>query len=442
MTARDSLGGARSALIYIALAAGVIGEPRLAWFVGAPAVVLATVLSWPRLNRIPRVIITAVLAAIAAALALDPALLGPGFMTITRLAALIVGVMLLAHVLGNSRHLAIISEHLFAGRALTRYLSITFGTLFLAMPLNFGSVSVVSTLIGREIDTHGDSHGTRNAARAVLRGFGSASLCSPLSIAVVLTLTLVPGLHGWQLIGLTFPLAASYLLFGTVFRENENDTPGAPDRQAPDHVLPSWLFFGGCIGLICIATFASRAFLGLAYAQAVTCSCLLVVAIGLAGSPRGQRKPPRMDSIGNEVAIICGSAFLGATLSAFVSSRLGAAFELPAWAFPAIALGLPWTLFGGGLIGVNPLILVTMVGGLSGQLWPAGAGLGLAVAMVCGWGLTIAGTPYSANALLVQRLTGYDNWRITVHWSARLSLIALTLASLLAAGLTLALMRG
>ena len=149
-----------------------------------------------------------------------------------------------------------------------------------------------------------------------------------------------------------------------------------------------------------------------------------------------------MDSIGNEVAIICGSAFLGATLSAFVSSRLGAAFELPAWAFPAIALGLPWTLFGGGLIGVNPLILVTMVGGLSGQLWPAGAGLGLAVAMVCGWGLTIAGTPYSANALLVQRLTGYDNWRITVHWSARLSLIALTLASLLAAGLTLALMRG
>ena len=441
MAIADPLGALRSALIYIALAAGVAGDERLAWFVGAPAAVLAIVLAWPRLNRIPRVIITAVLISIGTALVSDPALLGDGFMTITRLSALVVAVMLLAHVLGNSHHLAIISEHLFAGRALTRYVSITFGTLFLAMPLNFGSVSVVSTLIGREISSHGDSRGTRNAARAVLRGFGSASLCSPLSIAVVLTLTLVPGLHGWQLIGLTFPLAAGYLLFGTAFREVETDTPGEHERQAPEHVLTSWLFFGGCIALICIGTFVSRAFFGLAYAQAVTCSCLLVVALGLAGSP-GRRMPPRMDSIGNELAIICGSAFLGATLSAFVSTQLGGAFELPAWTFPAIALGLPWALFAGGLVGINPLILVTMVGGLSGQLWPEGAGLGLAVAMVCGWGLTIAGTPYSANALLVQRLTGYDNWRITVGWSSKLSLMALTLASTLAAVLTLVLMPG
>lgn len=387
-------------------------------------------------------IIVVVLAAIGAALTFDATLLGAGFTTITRLTALIVAVMLLAHVLGNSRHLAIISEHLFAGRALTRYLSITFGTLFLAMPLNFGSVSVVSTLIGREISAHGDSQGTRNAARAVLRGFGSASLCSPLSIAVVLTLTLVPGLRGWQLIALTFPLAAGYLLFGTVFREDENQAHQPSERAVPEQVLTSWLFFGGCIALICIGTFVSRALLGLAYAQAVTCSCLLVVAIGLAASSPGRRRLPRMDGLGNELAIICGSAFLGATLSAFVSTQLAATFALPSWAFPAIALGLPWTIFAGGLIGMNPLLLVTLAGGLSGQLWPQGAALGLAVAMVCGWGLTTAGTPYSANALLVQRLTGYDNWRITIGWSAKLSVVALTLASALAATLTLLLMPG
>lgn len=439
MTDSAPLGGLRSALVYIALVAGVLGAERLAWFVGAPAVILAIALAWPGLNRIPRVIVSVVLAAIAAALVVDPGLLQSGLTTVTRLAALIVAVMLLAHVLGQSRHLAIISEHLFSGRALTRYLSITFGTLFLAMPLNFGSVSVVSTLIGREIEGHGDSSGARNAARAVLRGFGSASLCSPLSIAVVLTLTLVPGLHGWQLLGLTFPLAATYLLSGTLFREAEHKPVDGAARERPAQVLPSWLFFGACIGLICVGTFLSRAVFGLAYAQAVTCSCLLVVVIGLAAGP-GSRRPPRMDGIGNELAIICGSAFLGATLSAFVSAHLGGDFSLPSWMFPTIALALPWTLFGGGLIGINPLILVTMVGGLSGRLWPESAGLGLAVAMVCGWGLTIAGTPYSANALLVQRLTGYDNWRITVGWSLRLSLIALALASTLAAALTLGLM--
>lgn len=441
MTPTDRLGGLRSTLVYSALAAGVIGEQQLAWFVGAPAALLAIALGWPQLNLIPRVIITAALVAIAVALGIDPTLLGPGLMTITRLTALIVAVMLLAHVLGNSRHLALISEHLFAGRALTRYLSITFGTLFLAMPLNFGSVSVVSTLIGREMEAHGDSQGTRNAARAVLRGFGSASLCSPLSIAVVLTLTLVPGLHGWQLIALTFPLAAGYLLFGTVFRETENEPREDFDRRMPDRVGGSWLFFAGCIALICVGTLIFRSLLGLAYAQAVTCSCLLVVALGLAGSP-GNRRLPRMDSLSNELAIICGSAFLGAILSAFISTQLTAAFALPGWAFPAIALGLPWTIFAGGLIGLNPLLLVTLAGSLSSQLWPPGAGLGLAVAMVCGWGLTTAGTPYSANALLVQRLTGYNNWRITIGWSVKLSVAALALASALAATLTLVLMPG
>lgn len=437
----EHLGGVRSALVYVALVAGVLGNERLAWFLGAPAVIVAVTLAWPRLNRIPRVIITAVLLTTLGTLLDDPRLLGPGLITITRLAGLIVAVMLLAHVLGRSRHLAIISEHLFAGKAFTRYLSITFGTLFLAMPLNFGSVSVVSTLIRREIDGHGDSGSTRNAARAVLRGFGSASLCSPLSIAVVLTLTLVPGLQGWQLLALTFPLACGYLISGAFFREREPASAQGALRRRPPRVLPSWLFFGGTIGLICLCTFVSRALFGLAYAQAVTVSCLLVVVIGLAASP-GQRRPPRMDNIGNEMAIICGSAFLGATLSALVSSRLGHAFTLADWMFPAIAFGLPWTLFTGGLIGVNPLILVTMVGGLSGQLWPAPAALGLAVAMVAGWALTIAGTPYSANALLVARLTGYDNWRITVGWSLRLSIIALSLASLLAAALTIGLMPG
>jgi Na+(H+)/acetate symporter ActP len=59
-----------------------------------------------------------------------------------------------------------------------------------------------------------------------------------------------------------------------------------------------------------------------------------------------------------------------------------------------------------------------------------------------GWGLIIAGTPYSANALLVQRLTGYDNWHIRIGWSAKLLVVALTLASALAATLTLLLMPG
>lgn len=430
---------ARSTLAYVALAAGVVGAGRVSAAIGAPAAIGAILLAWPSLKRVPRLLIVLVCATVVATLAAKPGVLAPAGQTLNRLAALIIAVMLLAHVLGRSRHLGVISEHLFAGRALTRYLSVTFGSLFLAVPLNFGAVSVIGTLVGREIETHGDSPGARNAARAVLRGFGSASLCSPLSIAVVLTLSLVPGLHGWQLIGLTFPLAAGYLGLGAVFRETEPRTPSAADRNPGGNVLVSWLFFAACIGLICLATFLLRTLLGFDYARAVTCSCLAIVLLGLAGAPRGERLP-RLDNIGNELAIIGGSAFLGAALSAVVSTQLGANFALAGWMFPAIALGVPWLLFAGGLCGLNPLILVTLIGGLSAQLWPPAAGLGLAVALVSGWGLTIAGTPYSANALLVQRLTGYDNWRVTVRWSGGLSLCALSAASLTAATLTVLLL--
>ncbi|MES1925134.1 hypothetical protein [Salinisphaera sp. T31B1] len=430
---------ARSALAYLVVLSGVIGITPLPALIGAPAAVLAIGLAWSTLKPIPRVLICLVVVIAIATLVFQPATLMPAATTLTRLASLLITVMLLAAVLSRSRHLAILSEHLFAGHALTRYLSITFGSLFLAVPMNFGSVSVIGTLVGREIRTHGDSPGTRNAARAVLRGFGSASLCSPLSIAVVLTLTLVPGIHGWQLISLTFPLAAAYLLLGTVFREAEPATDIPRTRLDGFSVLRAWLFFALCIGLICLGTYVLRTVTDIAYARAVTTSCLVIVAIGILATP-GRPRFPALDNIGNELAIIGGSAFIGSAVSGFVSTWVGVGFDLPGVLLPLIALSVPWLLFGGGMLGVNPIIGVTLIGGLASQLWPADAGLGLAVAMVCGWGLTIAGTPYSANALLIQRLTGYDNRLVSVVWSGRLSLCALTLASLLAASLTWGLM--
>lgn len=429
----------RSALAYIALAAGAIGHWPWPQWVGAPAVILATTLAWPSLKRIPRLLVSLVLIVAAVALLYDPATIGPASATMTRLASLVIAVMLLAAVLSRSHHLGTISEHLFAGRALSRYLSVTFGGLFLAIPLNFGSVSVIGTLIGREIGQHGDSAGTRNAARAVLRGFGSSSLCSPLSMAVVLTLSLVPGVHGWQLISLTLPLAATYLLLGAVFREAE--PAGSTERPLEDRatLIRAWLFFAACIGLICLGAYLLRSFAGFGYGRAVVCSCLGIVVIGILGTP-GRPRLPAIDNIGNELAIIGGSAFLGATVSTLVTAQLGQGFTVPPALLPLIALSVPWLLFGGGMVGLNPIIGVTLIGGLSSQLWPASAGLGLAIALVSGWGLTIAGTPYSANALLIQRLTGYDNRRVSLEWSGRLSLCALSLASILAATLTLVLM--
>jgi len=81
----------------------------------------------------------------------------------TRLSALLVTVMLLSAILGRSRDLASIRAA-FLGKPLARYFSVTFGTTFMSIPLNFGSVSVVAPMVRDEMDRNGDSAMTRNAA--------------------------------------------------------------------------------------------------------------------------------------------------------------------------------------------------------------------------------------------------------------------------------------
>lgn len=124
----------------------------------------------------------------------DPALIAGAATNMTRLAGLILAVLLLSSVLARSRDLQNISSSLFTGNPLARYASVAFGTALVSVPLNFGSVAVVGSLAAERIRNDGDSSATRNGTRAVLRGFGVSPIWSPLSISVALTLTLLLGL--------------------------------------------------------------------------------------------------------------------------------------------------------------------------------------------------------------------------------------------------------
>src|SRR5690554_2889729 len=64
-----------------------------------------------------------------------------------RIGALIITVMLLSAVLAQSSDIKIISKSLFGGRPTHRYLGVTGGTAVLSVPLNFGAVGVIATMI-------------------------------------------------------------------------------------------------------------------------------------------------------------------------------------------------------------------------------------------------------------------------------------------------------
>jgi hypothetical protein len=432
----------RSALAYLALLCGVLSLiPGMA-VVGASAIVLAILLGWRDLRLVARIIFGLLVAMSLLALVDEPGALMDGAVNMTRLTALILTVMLLSSLLGRSSDLERISASLFAGRPTMRYLSVTFGTLVLAVPLNFGSVGVVSSMIAGQVRRQGDSAMARNASRGTLRGFGASPTCSPLSISVVMTVTFLPGLQSWQLIAFSLPLATAYLLSGLVFTEREAEAPPRNPVVATglQRYLP-WLRFMAIIGAICLGAFLLSGPGGLSYSKAVTLSCLGAVGVllvhGLVTSPRGQGNPlPSMAPVSNELVIVGGSAFLGALISSFALKWLGAGFTLPGWGYPLVAALVPWLFFAGGMVGLNPIVIGTLTGGVLGPIWPVEAVLGLGVGMVSGWGITTGGTPYSANSLLMERVTGYSAKVASYRWNLAHSVASLLAGGIMAAALT------
>lgn len=427
----------RSLLAYLALLLAVFAFIPGATYAGAVVVAVAIMLGWREMRYVPRGVFLAACVGLVYAVLSDVSLIEPAVANVTRLAGLILAVMLLSSVLGRSRDLQRISASLFGGRPVARYLSLAFGTALVSIPLNFGSVAVVGSLVGEHIRREGDSAATRNATRAVLRGFGASPSFSPLSISVVLTLTFLPGLKSAHLMAVAIPFTIAMVFLGLIWRDPETTVQTAIDDEPAG--AGSWLRFGGLILGICAGVFILSHGFGVSYAQAVTLSCLaVVISARLLSWLRGDYPPlVNMEKVSNELAIVGGSAFVGAIISGVVLGQIQGSADLPGWSWPLLAALVPWLFFVGGLVGVNPIVIGTLAGGILGSIWPADAMLGLGLAMVTGWGITAFGTPFAANALIMERLTGYRANEASFRWSLGLSCTGLTIAGVLAAGLTL-----
>jgi hypothetical protein len=431
----------RSALAYLALIAAILALLPGMTGLGAAAVCLAVILGWRDMRLVPRVVFLVAGFALAFALGRDPGMIAAAAENMSRLAGLVLAVMLLSSVLGRTSDLQKISTSLFGGRPRVRYLSLAFGTAMVSIPLNFGSVAVVGSVVGERIRSNGDSPSTRNATRAVLRGFGVSPTFSPLSISVVLTLTLLPGLGSLQLLMLTIPFSIVLLFSGLVWCEPEPESEIEPVKVEVSGGLAPWFRFCALILAICAGVFLLSHQFQLSYAYAVTLSCMgaVIGARLLAWSRRTNPPLVSMANVSNELAIVGGSAFIGAVISAAVLGQISGDLNVPNWLWPVLAAAVPWAFFIAGLAGVNPIVIGTLAGGILGAVWPENGLVGLGFAMVTGWGITAFGTPFAANALIMERLTGYKAVDASLRWSLSLALSGLTVASALAAGLTLVL---
>jgi C4-dicarboxylate transporter len=125
------------------------------------------------------------------------------------------------------------------------------------------------------------------------------------------------------------------------------------------------------------------------------------------------------------MVLLVMAGFIG-TLGAKLSLPLmdGANLDLaalPAW---LILLAIVWIIPLTGLMGMNPILSVSLMA----PLLPNAEAMGIApaaiiVAITSGWALGGASSPYTATTLLVGSIGGVSAWRVGVSWNGLYTLL-------------------
>lgn len=337
---------------------------------------------------------------------------------VASLAGLICAVLLVGAALAQTRMVALSGTGLFKGAPRPRYLGLSFGAALLSLPLNFGSTSLLATIVGERRREVGDRPELRNALLAVIRGFGSAPFWSPLSISIAATLTFLPQVDGTLLVSVMAPVAVLYVLTGLGFREPE---AGAARRDPPTGMEISALVrVGLSVGVLAGGVLAVHAGTGVGFPGAVvlaSAAALILLAVADGAADVARVAGEALSVAGNELAIVAGSVAIGSVLAAQVAGWTLVPGQL---AWPLLALGaavVPSIFFLAGVCGVNPIVTGSLVGGTLAPAWPGEAQIVLAAVMVTGWGLTAGGTPYTAGVVLAGRMSGYPARRLALVWA-------------------------
>jgi hypothetical protein len=127
-----------------------------------------------------------------------------------------------------------------------------------------------------------------------------------------------------------------------------------------------------------------------------------------------------------ELVLLMMAGFIG-TLGSQLMLPLFAAtgFDLSAVPTPVILVGLVWLIPLTGLIGMNPILSVSLMA----PLLPHADAMGVSpsaiiVAITAGWALGGASSPYTATTLLIGVFAQVSAWRVGLKWNGLYTVLA------------------
>ncbi|MEC7762166.1 MAG: hypothetical protein VX874_09695 [Pseudomonadota bacterium] len=289
----------------------------------------------------------------------------------------------------------------------------------------------------------------RRITTAAMRGFAATIIWSPLGLSLNLLLTLIPGvtLLGYMPYGLGVTL--TFVLLGWVFDRVQNPTPATGRNIERGGKLSALFGLLGVLVAINLAAASVEYFSHLPLRAAI----LVVVPLFALGwailgawpahgplralATLGTRVREGFPGAVNEICIMGAAGYLGIIVVDLIPHEVidGIIAGVGLSQGP-LAAALTLIVIGTALIGINPLIIATI---LVTSVVQSGADISpilLIISIQVGWALSLLLSPVTSTVIVTAGITGQPTITVGFRWNGvfGLAVIALTVAVFLLIG--------
>jgi hypothetical protein len=330
-----------------------------------------------------------------------------------------------------------------------RYAALTLGGQAFALLLNYGAIQLLGALAMANAKTEPNAeirgHRVRRMLLAIQRAFVSTLPWSPLSFAMVISISVVPGTSWAQ--AMVPGLVTSVIMAGIGWGLDTAFKPHltvAPVRTDPKGTWATMLPLAALLGVLVVGVVSLHE---LTDVRIIGLVAVLVPSIALVWMLIQHRAEAPFRSAGSrlqtyvlqelpgyrgELTLLMMAGYIGTVGSQLLTPlvvRAGLDLSmLPPW---LILISFVWIIPLAGQFGMNPILAVTLIA----PLIPDAASLGvqptaLVVALTAGWAMGAASSPFTATTLLIGSFAGISALRVGLVWNGAYTLICGTALSL------------
>ena len=413
-----------------------------------PVLVLGVILLFAMQISRSRLVFVALAVALSVILALtnenwiDVILRGLG--TAAFIAAFFSALSILRTVAASSPAIQQAGQFLSAQKPGRRYAALTVGGQLFALVLNYGAIQLLGTLamVNARAEPNEEirRHRIRRMLLAIQRAFISTLPWSPLSFAMVISTSVVPG-ASWSkaiLPGLVTSaiLAGTGWALDTIFKPRLAVTPVRSTPQGNWSVmLPLlWLLILLATTLVVLYELSGVRIVGLVTLVVPVIAVMWMVRQHWSEQPV-QSTVSRLQAYlftelpgyRSELTLLMMAGFIGTVGASVLAPLIRQAgvdtSVLPAW---LVLVSFVWLIPLAGQAGMNPILAVTLLA----PLIPNAGDLGvtptaLVVAITSGWALSGATSPFTATTLLIGWFANTSPSHVGLVWNGAYALICL-----------------